>query len=241
MNLNSSEKKARAVLVEVAKTERFKYASGLISYKEFWEAISKEKWGRARVRQIVRIVTRISAYEIHQGRPPLNELVVNKLTQEPGEPWVSIKNYLIEEFEVKIPYSSHRDAQIACWRYWQARVVKRGKSKKRIVKGEFDLEVEEGLSQDRTAKFRKRNSKIIRARKRKDKNTCQSCNFKLQLNGLWIIDCHHRYPLGWRDTTRVTSIDDLICLCPNCHRISHSEKTPLTPDEIKAVRRSSLN
>jgi predicted HNH restriction endonuclease len=32
----------------------------------------------------------------------------------------------------------------------------------------------------------------------------------------------------------VTSVDDLVCLCPTCHRIAHTRRDrPLSLDEVK--------
>jgi hypothetical protein len=99
-----------------------------------------------------------------------------------------------------------------------------------------DDEVEEGYNQDRLASFRKRNAQKIMERKEQDNYTCQACNFRLNVNGIFIIDCHHKNPLS--TGARITKIDDLICLCPSCHRIAHSRKPPLSLDEVRAARQA---
>jgi hypothetical protein len=95
----------------------------------------------------------------------------------------------------------------------------------------------EGYLQDQTKQFRARNRKTIADRKTQDDYTCQSCKFRLKVRGIYIIDCHHRYPLSAGE--RVTTLDDLVCLCPACHRIAHSKKFPLSVDEIQAVRQDA--
>jgi hypothetical protein len=100
-----------------------------------------------------------------------------------------------------------------------------------------DDDVQEGYLQDQKKQFRARNGKIIVDRKKHDDYTCQSCNFRLKVRGVYIIDCHHRYPLS--AGARVTILDDLVCLCPACHRIAHSTKFPLSVNEIQAVRQAA--
>lgn len=121
-----------------------------------------------------------------------------------------------------MPYKSHRGAQEACWKYWSPK-------KNKLT----DEEVEEGYLQDRKVRFKQRNRNIIRKRKEIDNFTCQVCGFRLEINGKFIIDCHHTNPLSGSSTTTKTHIDDLICMCPTCHRISHTRKFPLTIEEIK--------
>ncbi len=86
---------------------------------------------------------------------------------------------------------------------------------------------------ERTATFRVRNMAIIARRKAMDDYTCQACYFQLQVDGSYIIDCHHINPLGADDDVRITDIADLICLCPTCHRIAHTASPPLTVDQIR--------
>jgi hypothetical protein len=97
----------------------------------------------------------------------------------------------------------------------------------------------EGIAKEATYLRRLRDQKLVQARKDFDKFTCQTCEYRQEVsNGQFVIDVHHLNPLGTSDDIRITSIDDLICLCPNCHRIAHSRREfPLSVDEI----RSSLN
>ena len=172
------------------------------------------------------MITHISAFDLSQGRPPLNELVVRKGSTKPGEPWDSIKSYLVDKFEVNVTYTSHRDAQEACWRYWGLRDKESGD----------DQKVEEGYKQDRTVTFRSRNASIIVKRKQMDNYRCQVCRFRLEVDGTFIIDCHHKKPIGLLDAVTVTKLDDLVCLCPTCHRIAHTQRYPLDLDEIRALQ-----
>ncbi|WP_295446859.1 hypothetical protein [uncultured Thiodictyon sp.] len=85
MRLSEEEKKARAILIKVAQGTLRTHKLGLIGYKEFWLRMSDETWGQGKRGEIVGWITRISGYDLARGRPPLNELVVLKGTEEPGE------------------------------------------------------------------------------------------------------------------------------------------------------------
>ena len=224
-SLSTKEKQVRRILIEVAKGNRTTHFPGLISYKELWEQIADTPWGRGNRSKIVNLITRISGFELSEGRPPLNELVVVKNKRVPGEEWKSIRTYLNREYGVNATYKTHEQAQEACWEYWG----------KKDAKELNESEAEEGVLQDKKSKFRTRNQEIVASRKKLDKYTCQACDYKMKVNGKYIIDCHHRYPLGMESNIRVTRIQDLVCLCPNCHRIAHSRKFPLSVSEIKEV------
>lgn len=97
-----------------------------------------------------------------------------------------------------------------------------------------DQEALEGYKADKKYLHKQRNQTIVRARKLKDDYTCQVCGFKLNLNNKYIIECHHLYPIGL-GYERVTAIDDLICLCPTCHRIAHTREYPYNIGEMKKM------
>jgi len=71
-----------------------------------------------------------------------------------------------------------------------------------------------------------------------DDYTCQACSFRLEVSeGKFIIEVHHLNPLGELANASLTSIDDLVCLCPTCHRIAHTRpRSPLPLAEIRALR-----
>jgi len=231
--LSKKEEEVRSILIDVAQGMRPTHKLGLISYKELWILISDEAWGRGKGNEIVECITRISAHELEKGRPPLNELVVVKATNEPGDKWGNIKTGLKERFSMDAPYQTHREAQEDCWRYWG----RQGEP----ADTDREEQVEEGFRQDRTVIFRKRNAALIERRKRKDNYTCQVCSFFLLVNGTFIIDCHHVNPLGFVAEVTVTHLDELVCLCPTCHRIAHTQRYPLNVKEIQEERRNMAN
>ncbi len=81
IQLIDREKRVRKLLIRIAKgdTDIHTHRPGMISYKELWTRFFRREWGRARTNEIVGMITRISAYDLSHQRPPLNELVVDKL------------------------------------------------------------------------------------------------------------------------------------------------------------------
>ena len=97
-----------------------------------------------------------------------------------------------------------------------------------------DLEAEEGYKQDKVYLHTTRNRDIVNKRKEFDNYTCQVCGFHLEINGKHLIECHHKNPLSEGDV-RITNINDLVSLCPTCHRIVHIRKPPFTIEEVKLI------
>lgn len=102
----------------------------------------------------------------------------------------------------------------------------------------FELEspkAREGYEVDRAILARARNAGIAEARKKRDNYTCQACNFRLELGGRFVIEVHHVDPLAVAGET-VTTIRDLVSLCPTCHRIAHLRSHPYDVREIQELR-----
>ena len=60
---------------------------------------------------------------------------------------------------------------------------------------------------------------------------CYACDFVPKTANQ--IDVHHLDPIA--EGVSKTTLEDLIPLCANCHRLAHSEKPPLLIDTIKAL------
>lgn len=73
---------------------------------------------------------------------------------------------------------------------------------------------------------RHRNSALTRQRLIKDSYRCQHCGIKPSqaslVAGTSVVEVHHIYPLKDCDGAVNTHIEDLITLCPTCHRIAHA-------------------
>ncbi|MEP0862109.1 MAG: HNH endonuclease [Ignavibacterium sp.] len=97
-----------------------------------------------------------------------------------------------------------------------------------------DIEAEEGYKEDNVYLHTQRNREIVELRKAKDNYTCQICGFYFELNGKKIIECHHLKPLSDGEVW-ITNINELISVCPTCHRIIHLRKPPFEPWEVKKL------
>lgn len=94
----------------------------------------------------------------------------------------------------------------------------------------------EGYLRDQKILFGARNQALVLQCKTRDNYKCQACGFKLKLNGRYVVECHHTNPIGGGQV-RETMLEDLISLCPTCHRIAHTRNEPLSLAEIKHVRK----
>lgn len=100
---------------------------------------------------------------------------------------------------------------------------------------DISSEAEEGRDRTSEAKYVCRSRELVEKRKIKDQNKCQACGYQLKVNGVAIIDVHHINPIASKKGVRVTNIEDMICLCPNCHRIVHTSNPPLTVMQVKSL------
>lgn len=96
----------------------------------------------------------------------------------------------------------------------------------------------EGYATERKYLAHHRNAAVVLKCKERDNYTCRSCGFSLRVNGRNIVECHHLVPMA-DSGERVTSVDDLICLCPTCHRIAHTSNPPLSVEEITKLKMGS--
>ena len=92
----------------------------------------------------------------------------------------------------------------------------------------------EGYDIDRVILAHGRNAKLADERKRLDRYTCQACGFRLQVSGSFVIEVHHLSPLAVSGETE-TSIEQLVSLCPTCHRVAHLRSRPFSVEELRAL------
>lgn len=89
-------------------------------------------------------------------------------------------------------------------------------------------------------KTRERNPQLIKDAKAnfRTKNGgrlfCEICGFDfLSVYGIEYIEIHHLNALHLNDDETITTLDDVCLVCPNCHRIIHSQKPYLTIEQVK--------
>lgn len=105
-------------------------------------------------------------------------------------------------------------------------------SASRHITRDFDDQATiEGTKSDVTRMITDRDRAAALACKKRDGYSCQSCGFHLKIGKRYVIDCHHLYPvaLGVRETL----LEDLVSLCPTCHRIAHTRDVPLEISDIR--------
>lgn len=98
-----------------------------------------------------------------------------------------------------------------------------------------DKRATEGYEIDKQITSYGRNRGLVASCKERDKHTCQACGLHLIVHGRYVIECHHTKPVAMHGEREVL-LDELICLCPTCHRIAHTRLEPLSVLEIKAAR-----
>jgi len=106
-------------------------------------------------------------------------------------------------------------------------------------------EFAEGRQYYKYHNIRERNRTVINEKKRSfkykhdDKLFCEICEFCYERYGEIgndFIEVHHLLPLAEAKKETTTSVDDLICVCSNCHRMIHRLKPmKYNLDDLKAV------
>lgn len=83
-----------------------------------------------------------------------------------------------------------------------------------------------------------RNPRLVREAKRRANGRCELCNLDTaSLDpeiGHKVLECHHLDPFAERRDDQIsTSIDRVLVVCANCHRLLHARRHPaFTPTEI---------
>jgi 5-methylcytosine-specific restriction protein A len=95
----------------------------------------------------------------------------------------------------------------------------------------------EGRKKLREHIVRERDPALVRAFKsRLSVFACSICNFDFKQVygsiGTGFIEAHHVKPIGLRDDAASTSINDLIPVCSNCHRMIHRKWPPYLTEDI---------
>lgn len=84
-----------------------------------------------------------------------------------------------------------------------------------------------------------RNSRLAAERKRVDRYKCGVCGEVMHKIygdlGYEFAEAHHKMPLKQLEATTTTTLDDLLTVCPNCHRMLHRMEGK--PQDIEKLRR----
>ena len=73
---------------------------------------------------------------------------------------------------------------------------------------------------------------------------CKACGVDLEKRygplAAGLIDVHHKIPIAEaREEREVDFVNDLVPLCPNCHRVAHRRDPPLSVEELRQLLRAS--
>jgi len=95
----------------------------------------------------------------------------------------------------------------------------------------------EGRKQLREHIARERDSELIRRFKKSLKTfECSVCGFDFEKVygeiGRGFVEGHHLDALGLREGNEETSVERVVPVCSNCHRMLHRRSPPYTPDEL---------
>lgn len=100
-------------------------------------------------------------------------------------------------------------------------------------------EREEGIIKRLLVEIKSRSEKLVQEAKEEHGVTCCVCGFnfgkRYGILGEGFIEIHHLNPIS--KGKRVTSVDDLVPICSNCHRMIHKFKEPLSIEGLKKIYR----
>lgn len=120
-----------------------------------------------------------------------------------------------------------------------------GKVREHSVYSTEEDQFPEGKELYQLHKNRERNQTVVRLKKQlamqKGNLCCEVCGFDFEARygemGEGYIECHHIKPISQYTEEDTTTIDDLVLVCSNCHRMLHRKRPWIGKDELKDVLR----
>jgi hypothetical protein len=112
---------------------------------------------------------------------------------------------------------------------------------KPLSETEADFYGSEGGTLIRVHAFKERDRGLVKRAKKHYKSKwgslhCEACGLMPHnlygLNGDSCIEAHHKTPIAQLLPDSITSVADLAMLCASCHRVVHSTKPILSPDQV---------
>ena len=100
---------------------------------------------------------------------------------------------------------------------------------------------EEGFTKENLLETTYRNPDFARKVKERDDYTCVVCEFNFFTTygerGRNFAECHHLVSFRDLKGPRISTLDDAVTVCANCHRMLHRGNELLTPDELRDLLR----
>lgn len=93
-------------------------------------------------------------------------------------------------------------------------------------------------------KYKERNKGLVKKKKesylkKHGKLNCEICGFDFVSMygdlGKYFMECHHIKELASLEAETITTLDDLLLVCPNCHRMLHRRLSNITVGELKKI------
>ncbi|MCW1925846.1 HNH endonuclease [Luteolibacter arcticus] len=104
---------------------------------------------------------------------------------------------------------------------WVGKITKKSQRAASVMAEVWEEEMAEELEGDKKdfSGYRLcRSGKLVHKAKVRDRFSCVACGFHHEGQ---VVQVHHLDPLSERRHPKMTSLSDLITLCPNCHYIAH--------------------
>jgi 5-methylcytosine-specific restriction enzyme A len=125
--------------------------------------------------------------------------------------WDRLKNWEVERRRDVTPPPGFRDpGKVQMYGSLYPRLDCRSSEGKRVWKLSQEVERDPNLKREAKARNRARNGGVL---------VCEACGFSDLLDSMF--DAHHQQPLAVG--VRESRVDDLVVLCPTCHRCAHAK------------------
>lgn len=218
ITLNEFEQQIAAILVEAANVER------TVSFTEIMKRVGISR------RKIGKYLSQIGNKCKELGLPIITVLVVYKGTSKVG------KGYI--EFE---PDFINNPSLVKS----QTEKVYKQKNWSGLVNIAYDIDgvwleksSDEGEREYVKIAVPYRDVKLRDECLKKYGRVCAVCGFdgsKYGISPNTVIEVHHKNPI--KNGVRKTTVDDLVPVCPNCHKALHSKSggAPYTVEELKKI------
>lgn len=99
------------------------------------------------------------------------------------------------------------------------------------------FEADEGKKYKAEAIFRVRNRALIEAKKANSDYRCKVCNMSFKevygAIGEGYIIAHHVNPIGSRESSSRTTLDDIALVCSNCHDMLRKTEPPMSISKLR--------
>ena len=111
-------------------------------------------------------------------------------------------------------------------------------SPRRVRSRQFDS-FDEGFLREIMVEQAYRNPQFAQAVKERDNYTCVVCGFNFSATygnrGRGFAECHHLLPFSVLRGRRISTLDEAITVCSNCHRMLHRGHRLLSPERLREL------